>query len=55
MPENRAPQTQVPFHAQLVQMATAHWVSHILYVAAKLSLADHLAQGPKHAPDHARC
>jgi hypothetical protein len=51
MPENRAPQTQVPFHAQLVQMATAHWVSHILYVAAKLSLADHLAQGPKHAAE----
>jgi hypothetical protein len=38
-----------PPHAQLVQMAMAHWVSHIVYVAAKLSLADHLAQGPKSA------
>jgi hypothetical protein len=39
----------MPPHAQLVQMATAHWVSHIIYVAAKLSLADHLAHGPKTA------
>lgn len=51
MPDNRATETEVPFHAQLVQMATAHWVSHILYVAAKLSLADHLAQGPKHSAE----
>jgi hypothetical protein len=28
-------------------MATAHWVSHILYVAARLSVADHLAGGSK--------
>jgi hypothetical protein len=27
-------------------MALAHWVSHIVYVAAKLSLADHLSKGP---------
>ena len=39
--------TALPPHAQLVQMATAHWMSHILYVAAKLGLADHLASGPK--------
>jgi hypothetical protein len=32
-------------------MGTAHWVSHILYVAAKLSLADHLAKGPARADD----
>jgi hypothetical protein len=32
-------------------MATAHWVSHILYVAAKLSVADHLAEAPKSADD----
>jgi hypothetical protein len=36
----------LPPHAQLVQMATAHWVSQIIYVAAKLSLADRLADGP---------
>jgi hypothetical protein len=32
-------------------MGTAHWVSHILYVAAKLSLADHLAKGPARADE----
>jgi hypothetical protein len=26
----------LPPHAQLIQMATAHWVSHIVNVAAKL-------------------
>ncbi len=39
----------MPPHAQLVQMSIAHWVSHIVYVAAKLSLADHLAKGPQSA------
>ncbi|HWV47217.1 MAG TPA: methyltransferase [Nitrospira sp.] len=43
--------TSLPPHAQLVQMGTAHWVSHILYVAAKLSLADHLAKGPARTDD----
>jgi O-methyltransferase domain/Dimerisation domain len=43
-----------PPHTQLVQMAHAHWVSHIAYVAAKLSLADHLANGPKSAEEVAR-
>jgi O-methyltransferase domain/Dimerisation domain len=38
-----------PAHVQLVQMATAYWASRLLYVAAKLSLADHLADGPKTA------
>jgi hypothetical protein len=32
-------------------MATAYWVSDIVYVAAKLSLADHLAEGPKSADE----
>jgi hypothetical protein len=41
----------MPPYAQLVQMATAHWVSHIIYVAAKLGLADHLAKGPKSADE----
>jgi hypothetical protein len=35
-----------PPHFQLVQMAMAHWGSHVIYVAAKLGLADHLANGP---------
>ena len=33
----------------LIQMGMAHWVSHIVYVAAKLGLADHLAKGPMSA------
>jgi hypothetical protein len=36
-----------PPHVQLVQLATAYWTSRIIYVAAKLSLADRLAKGPK--------
>lgn len=38
-----------PPHAQLIQMATGFWVSRLLYVAAKLDLADQLAAGPKTA------
>lgn len=49
MPDNDT--RPLPPHAQLVQMGTAHWVSHILYVAAKLSLADHLAKRPTRADD----
>ena len=51
MPHDPAGHTELPPHAQLVQMATAHWMSHILYAAAKLNLADHLAQGPKPADE----
>ncbi len=40
-----------PPHAQLIQMGMAHWVSHIVYVAAKLGLADYLAGGPKSAEE----
>src|SRR5262245_53611159 len=46
MSEKSTSTQALPPHAQLIQMATAHWMSHILYVAAKLSLADHLAKGP---------
>lgn len=38
-----------PPHAQLIQMAMGHWVSHIIYVAAKLNLADRLANGSMNA------
>jgi hypothetical protein len=52
MPEiNHGKTEPAPPHAQLVQMAMAHWVSHIVYVAAKLSLADHLAKGAKLADE----
>ena len=47
MAESPSPLEQAPPpHAQLVQMGMAHWVSHITYVAARLNLADHLADGP---------
>lgn len=37
----------LPPHAQLIQMAAASWVSAIVYAAAKLSIADHLAAGAR--------
>ena len=40
-----------PPHAQLVQMAMGHWVSRIVYLAAKLDLAGRLANGPKTADE----
>jgi hypothetical protein len=40
-----------PPHAQLVQMAMGHWVSRIVYLGAKLGLADRLADGPKSAEE----
>ncbi len=43
----------VPPHVQLIQMATAYWVSRIVYVAAQLKLADHLASGSKTAAEPA--
>ena len=41
----------LPAHVQLIQMGTASWVSAIVYAAAKLALADHLADGPKSAAE----
>ena len=52
MEQKNATKTETePPHAQLIQMGIAHWVSHIVYVAAKLGLADHLAKGPKSAEE----
>jgi len=45
------PAEAMPPHAQLIQMGTAHWVSHMVRVAAELGLADLLANGPKTAED----
>lgn len=39
----------LPPHAQLIQMGTASWISAIVYAAAKLGIADHLAAGPRSA------
>lgn len=41
----------LPPQAQIMQMATAHWVSRFLHVAAELNLADHLAEGPRGAEE----
>lgn len=40
---------QLPPHARLIELARGHWLAHIVYVAAKLDLADHLANGPRNA------
>jgi O-methyltransferase domain/Dimerisation domain len=40
-----------PAHVQLIQMATAGWVSRVVHAAAKLDIADHLAAGPRSAED----
>ncbi len=40
-----------PPHVALVQMAMGHWVSHIIYVATKLGIADQLAGGAKTADE----
>ncbi len=39
----------LPPHVQLIQMGIGGWVSAVVYHAAKLKLADHLADGPKDA------
>ena len=38
-----------PPHVQVIQMGTGHWLSRLVYTAAKLEIADHLADGPKSA------
>ena len=50
MPENaHGGAAALPPHVQVIQMATAYWASRVVYVAAKLNLADYLADGPKKA------
>jgi hypothetical protein len=46
--------TTQPPQSQLIQMATAHWVSRLLCIAAQINLADHLAEGPKTAEELAQ-
>jgi len=38
-------------HEQLIQMGMGFWVSRIVYAAAKLGLADLLAEGPRDASE----
>jgi len=46
-----AVETGLPAHVQLIQMCAGAWVASGLYAAAKLGLADHLANGPRSALD----
>ena len=41
----------VPPHVQMIQMGTAYWLSSLVYTAARIGLADLLADGPKSAVD----
>jgi O-methyltransferase domain/Dimerisation domain len=48
----------IPAHVQLMQMAAGCWISQLVSTAANLSIADHLAGGPKSASeiaDAVRC
>ncbi|SFC12957.1 Dimerisation domain-containing protein [Polaromonas sp. OV174] len=46
-PPDAAVSAEPPAHVQVIQMATAFWVSRAVYVAARLGIADLLADGPK--------
>ena len=39
----------LPPHVQLIQMGIGGWVSAVVYHAARMKLADYLADGPKDA------
>ena len=41
----------LPPHVQLIQMGTASWISAVVYAAARLGIADHLAAGPRSAAE----
>ena len=49
--EQSAASKALPPHAQLIQMGAASWISAVVYAAAKLSIADHLATGPRSASE----
>jgi hypothetical protein len=52
MPEVAPANTEVQSpQAQLIQMATAHWTSSLVYVAADMGLADRLAEAPMTAAE----
>jgi hypothetical protein len=52
MPKTAEAKTEAaPPQAQLIQMATAHWISRLAYLAAQLKLADLLADGPHTAEE----
>ena len=50
-PDRGAGPMPTPPHVQLIQMATAYWVSRALYAAARLELADRIAVGSRTPAD----
>ena len=42
-------ESELPRPAQMLQFITGYWVSKLVYVAARLNLADHLREGPRSA------
>lgn len=52
MPEERAPGKPLPL--QMLDLISGYWVSQLLYVAARLGLADTLKQGPMKVDDLAK-
>ena len=42
---------QVPPHVQVIQMATAYWVSRAVYAVAQLGIADLLRDAPRNSAD----
>jgi O-methyltransferase domain/Dimerisation domain len=52
--EHMAVPPRQPPHARLIQMASAHWVSRHLFVAAQMKLADLVARGPSTAMELAK-
>lgn len=51
MTDTGAADSFVPAHVQLIQMCAGGWVAAAVYGAAKLGLADHLADGPRTADE----
>jgi hypothetical protein len=51
MTDNGAASLSLPPHVQLIQMGAASWVSAVVYVAAKLAIADRLAEAPRSAAE----
>jgi hypothetical protein len=45
----RAAEAGLPAHVQLIQMCAGAWVAAAVYGAAKIGLADHLADGSRSA------
>jgi hypothetical protein len=51
MTDTAAAASNVPAHVQLIQMCGGGWIAAAVHAAAKLGLADHLANGPRTAEE----